>query len=62
MTYSKELRAVEESADYFESLYMDYFNNFLTVAGFAEYYGWSESKAAQFIGIGRKINHARHSA
>ena len=61
MSYNDEVAAVESSADYFESVYLDYFNNFLTVAYFAEYHGWSVAKANRWINIGRKINHARHA-
>lgn len=32
-----------------ETLYLDYFNNFLTIEGFAEYYGISEQLAKQII-------------
>jgi hypothetical protein len=42
-----------------ESLYLSYFNDFLTVKKFSEYYGISVEKATRIINIGRKINHAR---
>ena len=38
-------------------LYVDYFNNFLTVEGFADYYGYSDFFARKIINSGRKINH-----
>ena len=43
-----------------ERLYLSYFNDFLTVAKFAEYYGLSERKANDVIRAGRKLNHKRH--
>jgi len=53
--------AAEAAATYFEELYLDYFNNYLTVAKFASDRGLSEPRAEQFIRAGRKIHHARHS-
>ena len=43
-----------------ERLYLSYFNDFLSVAYFAEYYGLSERKAKRVITAGRKLNHRRH--
>jgi len=42
-----------------ERLYLSYFNDFLTVSYFAEYYGLSERKANDVITAGRKLNHKR---
>ena len=39
-----------------EAMYLDYFNNFLTVSAFAEYYGLSEKEAFEVIAIGKKHN------
>ena len=39
-----------------EMVYLDYINNFLTVAKFAEHYGISEIFADQVITEGRRIN------
>lgn len=44
-----------------ESLYLDYFNNFLSVDYFAEYYGITIEKARRILYIGRKLNHRRPS-
>ena len=44
-----------------ERLYLSYFNDFLSVAYFAEYYGLSERKAKRVITAGRKLNHRRHT-
>ena len=38
------------------SLYIDYFNNFLTVEKFAEYYSYPLSDANYIINTGRKLN------
>ena len=55
-----ETQAIQEiSADKAETLYLDYFNNFLSVACFAEFYGMSEKMAEYVIIQGRKINHSR---
>ena len=40
-------------------LYVEYYNDFLTVEGFARYKGWTLSFARQVINSGRKINHNR---
>lgn len=45
-----------------EELYLDYFNNFLTVAVFAEHYGFTEKKALTVIKLGRAINNAKGAA
>ena len=37
-------------------MYLDWVNNFLTVAYFAEYYGISESEAHEVINSGRGIH------
>lgn len=42
-----------------EALYLDYFNNFLSVSCFAEHYGITETQAERVIDLGRKINHRR---
>ena len=38
-------------------LYVEYYNDFLTVECFASYKGWSLWFAKQVINSGRKINH-----
>jgi len=40
-----------------KEMYLDYFNNFLTVDRFAEYYNISKQKATYIINKGRSINH-----
>tara|TARA_R110002012_G_C11622682_1_gene609158 strand:+ start:1637 stop:1840 length:204 start_codon:yes stop_codon:yes gene_type:complete len=58
-TYKKLEQQVDASADYFQEMYLDWFNNFLTVEGFADWYGISEERAAVIISAGRKIHHQR---
>lgn len=38
-------------------LYVEYYNDFLTIERFAAYKGWSLWFAKQVINSGRKINH-----
>ncbi len=42
-----------------EKMYIDYFNNFLSVYRFAEYYEIDEYQAYRVIEIGRRLNHQR---
>ena len=37
-------------------IYLDWFNNFLTLEKFAEHYGIDETDAFYIIEVGRKIN------
>lgn len=48
--------------DQLQSLYLDYFNNYLTVACIAEHNGISEKHAAALIDIGRTIHNTRVEA
>ena len=41
--------------------YLDYVNNFLTVSGFASYYGMSDSSAATYLAWWRDV-HESHCA
>lgn len=49
----------KEKNKYFETMYLDYFNNYLTVDKFADCYNITISKANQIIDKGRQINQAR---
>jgi hypothetical protein len=42
-----------------EAAYIEWFNNFLTIERFAEYYGLNRWVAAELICKGQQINHAR---
>ena len=41
-----------------ENMYLDYFNNFLTVEAIAEHYGITENVALKIISRGRTLNQA----
>lgn len=45
-----------KNRNYCVKMYLDYVNNFLTVARFAEYYGITETEANEVIRIGRYNN------
>lgn len=42
-----------------QTVYMDYLNNFISVAGFAEYYGLTTKQAEQVLNLGRAIHNER---
>jgi hypothetical protein len=39
-----------------EVIYLDWFNNFLTIRSFSDYYGFTIEEADLFINLGRLIN------
>lgn len=39
-----------------QHVYLDYFNNFLTLAKFAEHYGLTEAQAETVIQLGKEIH------
>jgi len=55
MNPAKTMAQLQESA---ADIYLDYFNNFLTVVGLAAYYEMPESLAAEIIDFGR-IQHEK---
>lgn len=42
------------SKEYAEVLFLDYMNNFITLSGFAEYYGISQATAQRVINLGKE--------
>lgn len=44
-----------------QELYLDYFNNFISVKGFAEHYGMTEKEAQETIDNGRALHEAQFS-
>ena len=50
------MREVNEALYKLELFYLDYVNNFITIAKFAEFYGITEKKAVTLIAIGQHIN------
>jgi hypothetical protein len=53
----KKMREVNEALKKLELFYLDFFNNYLSVKKFSEFYGISEDKAVTLIDMGRVINH-----
>ena len=51
------MRETNKALAQLELLYLQWFNNFLSVKKFAEFYGMSEDKAIILIDMGRVINH-----
>ena len=51
------MKEVDNALEELELFYLDWFNNFLSVKKFAEFYGMSEDKAIILIDMGRVINH-----
>ena len=51
------MKEVNNALKELELFYLDWFNNYLSVKEFAEFYGMSEHKAVMLIGMGRVINH-----
>lgn len=54
-----QAKAGNESAQ--RAVYLDYVNNFLTVAGFASYYGMSDYTAQTYLAYWRDV-HESHCA
>ena len=52
------MREINEALKKLELFYLDFFNNYLSVKKFAEFYGISEEKALTLIDIGKTINHS----
>jgi hypothetical protein len=42
-----------------ENMYIDYFNNFLSIQRFADHYDLEIETAYRIIDIGRELNHLR---
>ena len=58
-TYKELEKQVEATADSLQEMYLDWFNNFLTIKRFAEWYNIDEERAAVIISVGRKIHNKR---
>lgn len=46
--------------DFLTDLYLDWFNDFLSVAAFAEYHGITDAQAADLITLARDIFNTYH--
>ena len=51
-------KSVLNVGKYFQNLYLDYANNFLTVECFANYHGFDVGTAIKYISIGKKIHNS----
>ena len=51
------MEQTNKALEQLELLYLDWYNNFISVKRFAEFYGMSEDKAIILIDMGRVINH-----
>lgn len=63
MKYTKEQLqdAVTKAGDYFQSIYLEYVNDYLTIAKFALDKGITEEEAKEKIALGRKIHNMNKS-
>ena len=50
------MKEINEALLKLELFYLDFYNNYLSVKKFAEFYGISEDKAVMLIDMGRVIN------
>jgi len=50
----------QQARDYLTAVYLDWRNNYLTVAKFAEHNGLTEAQAATLITLSRDIAHTEH--
>jgi hypothetical protein len=57
-SYKDIENALAKTEKDFIDYYLDYWNDFLTIGGYARYYGITENKAAKRISIGRKMFNA----
>ena len=51
--------AVEAAANDYQNAYLDYLNDFLTLEGYARFYGIKAATAERIVNIGRKIHNQR---
>ena len=57
--FADSLRQGQKARIEAEQAYIEFFNDFLSIERFAEYYGLSVDNAQAWVKLGRKINHAR---
>ncbi len=51
---------MQNARDYLTALYLEYVNNYLTVALFAEYHGMSEADMTALLDIARIVAQSPH--
>jgi hypothetical protein len=58
LSFIRELdnKMVNLNEDKLEELFLDKFNNFLTIDRFAEYYNFTRYEASRIIDLGRAVN------
>lgn len=44
------------------NVYLDWINNFLTIGGFADYYGLTDMQAETLINLARDVYNSQHPA
>lgn len=49
---------VQYDAKVLNEFYLDYFNNFLTIDRFAEYYNFTRYEASKILDLGKEVNHS----
>ena len=54
--FEKMVKEPENFTTNLNELYLSYFNDFISVSAYAEYYGMSETTAHQIINLGRAVN------
>ena len=55
MKFTNNGETVLENDEEYKTMYLDWYNNFLTVGCFADYYGWSDEVAQHMIEQGREV-------
>ena len=55
----KLFNAIELNDEQLETMYLDYFNNFIGLKGYANHYGMSYDLAESIIDKGRKVNQSK---
>lgn len=62
LNYTGENKEYKQALDdHLDFIFVDWFNNFLTIQSFAEYYGLEIEQAKKAIDVGRKIHDKRAS-
>ena len=58
--FLKPETGTETAREQLDAMYMDYFNNYLTPAGYGEHNGLTEAQAATLLTLAREVNRAPH--
>ena len=59
-SFTEAIAKIKKKADdLFQAYYLDHFNDFLTINGYASYYGIDRAEALERIEIGRTIHQQR---